>query len=97
MENTPEVVADTPAPEQAATAAPAPEVAAPAPDEQTTIKTFTQEEVDALIGKRLARERRTWERERTKAPAISGSSSSMRRVLCASSWGKNLFYPVKDL
>ena len=70
MENTPEVVADTSAPEQVATAAPAPEVAAPAPDEQTTIKTFTQEEVDALIGKRLARERRTWERERTKAPDL---------------------------
>lgn len=68
MENTPEVVADTPAPEQAATAAPAPEVAAATPDEQTTVKTFTQEEVDAMIGKRLARERRTWDRERTKAP-----------------------------
>jgi hypothetical protein len=68
MENTPEVVADIPAPEQAATAAPAPEVAAATPDEQTTVKTFTQEEVDAMIGKRLARERRTWDRERTKAP-----------------------------
>ena len=68
MENTPEVVADTPAPEQAATAAPAPEVAAATPDEQTTVKTFTQDEVDAMIGKRLARERRTWDRERTKAP-----------------------------
>ena len=68
MENTPEVVADIPAPEQAATAAPAPEVAAATPDEQTTVKTFTQDEVDAMIGKRLARERRTWDRERTKAP-----------------------------
>lgn len=68
MENTPEVVADIPVPEQAATAAPAPEVASPAPEEQTTVKTFTQEEVDAMIGKRLARERRTWDRERTKAP-----------------------------
>ena len=56
------------APDQAATAAPAPEVAAATPDEQTTVKTFTQEEVDAMIGKRLARERRTWDRERTKAP-----------------------------
>jgi len=70
MENTPEVVADTPAPEQAATAAPAPEVAAATPEEQTTVKTFTQEEVDAMIGKRLARERRTWDRERTKAPEL---------------------------
>lgn len=68
MENTPEVVADTPAPEQAATAAPAPEVAAATPEEQTTVKTFTQEEVDAMIGKRLARERRAWERDRTRTP-----------------------------
>jgi len=68
MENTPEVVADTSAPEQVATAAPAPEVAAPAPDEQTTVKTFTQDEVDAMIGKRLARERRAWERDRTRTP-----------------------------
>jgi hypothetical protein len=56
------VVAETPAPEQVATPAPEP-VEAPA------VKTFTQEEVDALIGKRLARERRSWERERPKAPA----------------------------
>ena len=82
MENTPEVVADTPAPEQAATAAPAPEVAAPAPDEQTTIKTFTQEEVDALIGKRLARERRTWERERTKAPELPAAPAPVSLASC---------------
>jgi len=62
MENTEVVVAETPAPEQVATPAPEP-VEAPA------VKTFTQEEVDALIGKRLARERRSWERERPKAPA----------------------------
>ena len=68
MENTPEVVAEvTPAPEQAATAAPAPAEAATPPE--ATVKTFTQDEVDALIGKRLARERRSWERERTPAPA----------------------------
>ena len=68
MYNTPEVVAaapeaPAPAPEQVVTATPEP-VETP-PD---TIKTFTQEEVDAMIGKRLARERRSWERERTKAP-----------------------------
>jgi hypothetical protein len=67
MENT-EVVAEPTAPEQEAT--PAPEhVAVSAEDQQTTIKTFTQEEVDSMIGKRLARERRSWERERPKAPA----------------------------
>ena len=67
MENTPEVVAEAPeapapAPEQVVTATPEPAEASP-----ETVKTFTQEEVDAMIGKRLARERRTWERERTKA------------------------------
>jgi hypothetical protein len=62
MENTEVVVAETPAPEQVAT--PAPESV-----EASAVKTFTQEEVDAMIGKRLARERRSWERERPKAPA----------------------------
>jgi hypothetical protein len=61
MENT-EVVAEPTAPEQVATPAPEPVAV-------SAVKTFTQEEVDALIGKRLARERRSWERERPKAPA----------------------------
>lgn len=71
MENTPEVVADAPeaaqapAPEQVVTATPETVEASP-----ETVKTFTQEEVDAMIGKRLARERRSWERERTKAPEL---------------------------
>jgi len=63
----------TPAPEQPVTATTAPEVQAP---ESTTPeaapKTFTQEELDAAIGKRLAREQRKWEREqaqRAQAPA----------------------------
>jgi hypothetical protein len=68
MEENTEVVAEPTAPEQVATPAPEP-VAVSAEEQQTTIKTFTQEEVDALIGKRLARERRSWERERPKAPA----------------------------
>ena len=57
-------VTDTPAPEQAETAAPAssdaevPEVKADAPQ-----KTFTQEELDAIIAKRLNKEQRKWERE----------------------------------
>jgi len=67
MENT-EVVAEPTAPEQVATPAPEP-VAVSAEEQQTTIKTFTQEEVDSMIDKRLARERRSWERERPKAPA----------------------------
>jgi hypothetical protein len=56
-------VAETPAPELEATAAPDPEVITPEekPAEQT--KVFSQDEVDALIGKRLAREQRKWERQ----------------------------------
>lgn len=53
-----------PAPEPEATAAPEPEVSSPEP------KTFTQDEVDALIGKRLAREQRKWERERVQQPQL---------------------------
>lgn len=56
-------LADSSAPEQPVTATPAPET--PAPEGQTTEapKTFTQEELDAIVGKRLAREQRKWERE----------------------------------
>jgi hypothetical protein len=61
------VEAVAPAPDQVATAAPEPEVKTP---EAEPTKTFTQEEVDALIGKRLAREQRKWERERSQ-PAPS--------------------------
>ena len=65
------VPAAEPAPEQPTTAVVESEVQTPeAPPEQAP-KTFSQEEVDALIGKRLAREQRKWEREqalRTQAP-----------------------------
>jgi hypothetical protein len=37
--------------------------------EQTPAKAFSQEEVDALIGKRLAREQRKWEREQAQRGA----------------------------
>ena len=58
-------VDSAPAPEATA----APEVANATPEateeqvENKPTKTFSQEEVDALIGKRLAREQRKWERE----------------------------------
>src|SRR5574343_169331 len=59
-----QAVIETPASETSTTAVPGTEVIetpvetpAPAP------KTFTQEELDAAIGKRLAREQRKWERE----------------------------------
>jgi len=60
----PEVVAEVPAPEQVATAAPETEVDTP------EVKTFSQEELDAAIGKRLAREQRKWERERQQAAPV---------------------------
>ena len=62
---TEEVLAEDPAPEQEATAAPEAVEAQP-------VKAFTQEELDAAIGKRLAREQRKWERERVvTAPVVA--------------------------
>ena len=71
MDESQEVVpAEVTAPEQVATAAPetvelAPEAVEPA----EAPKTFTQEELDAAIGKRLAREQRKWEREQAAKQA----------------------------
>lgn len=57
-------LADPPAPEPVATAAPVSEVPTPEAEQPVApAKTFTQEELDAAIGKRLAREQRKWERE----------------------------------
>lgn len=56
-----ENLAVDPAPEQVDTAVPDPVVQAP--EDAPAAKTFTQEELDAAIGKRLAREQRKWERE----------------------------------
>jgi len=60
-------LAGAPAPEQALTAEP---VAAtdtpPEPTPTEASKTFTQEELDAIVGKRLAREQRKWEREQAQ-------------------------------
>ena len=62
-------LAEAPAPAPAPTAEPvAEETHAPdneQPTEQQT-KTFTQEELDAIVGKRLAREQRKWEREQAR-------------------------------
>tara|TARA_R110000868_G_scaffold51435_5_gene163088 strand:- start:3 stop:767 length:765 start_codon:yes stop_codon:yes gene_type:complete len=52
-----------PVPEQEATAAPATEVQTP---EIVEAKSFSQEELDAAIGKRLAREQRKWERDQAQ-------------------------------
>ena len=65
-----EVIAEVSAPEQVATAAPETEVTAPEVVEPAVeSKTFTQEELDAAIGKRLAREQRKWEREQAARAA----------------------------
>jgi len=55
------ILADQSAPEQVTTASPETEVSSP---EEQPVKAFTQEELDAAIGKRLAREQRKWEREK---------------------------------
>ena len=61
-------LAATAAPDQAPTAAPAPEPdnSSPEPTPAEAPKTFTQEELDAIVGKRLAREQRKWEREQAQ-------------------------------
>ena len=56
-----EVVAVDTVPEQVATAAP--ESVDQTPEAEKPAKTFTQDELDAIVGKRLAREQRKWERE----------------------------------
>ena len=56
-------VTDTPAPEQAETAAPASSDVVPEQTADAPQKTFTQEELDAIISKRLNKEQRKWERE----------------------------------
>jgi len=54
-----------PVPEQVATAAPEADVQTPETPEAAA-KTFSQEELDAAIGKRLAREQRKWERDQAQ-------------------------------
>jgi len=62
----PVVLADTPAPDPTVTATPDPVVTPPEGQDPEPAKTFTQEELDAAIGKRLAREQRKWEREQAQ-------------------------------
>lgn len=61
-------LAEVPAPELEATAAvePVENETPETPAEQEAPKTFTQEELDAIVGKRLAREQRKWEREQAQ-------------------------------
>jgi len=55
--------------EQDVTATPAPETTTPEGQTTDATKTFTQEELDAIVGKRLAREQRKWEREQAQRVA----------------------------
>ena len=67
----PEVITESlPVPELVVTATPEPVADLPEEKPVEAPKTFTQEELDAAIGKRLAREQRKWERER-QAPVAA--------------------------
>ncbi len=72
------VVVETPvagevaAPAPEGTAPPAADVAATPETQTEPPKTFTQEELDAAIGKRLAKEQRKWEREHGKPAPVVG-------------------------
>lgn len=64
VQNLAEVPEVPPAPDQEATAAPESEEGqAPEAEQTDATKTFSQEELDAIVSKRLAREQRKWERE----------------------------------
>jgi hypothetical protein len=85
-----QIPAEVTAPEQVETASPAPEVLSPEEKPAEQAKTFTQEELDAAIGKRLAREQRKWEREqaarlaevqaKVQQPAASPSQEQFESV-----------------
>lgn len=66
-DNAPELAAEA-APELDTTAVAQPEenLTPETAAEENTPKTFTQEELDAIVGKRLAREQRKWEREQAQ-------------------------------
>jgi hypothetical protein len=66
-------IAEVPAPELEVTATPEPEEVAPEETEVKQSKTFSQEELDAAIGKRLAREQRKWEREQSQRPVAKAA------------------------
>ena len=68
-EQTPEVVAEEVPPQtQEVTATPESE---PTPEAEKPVKTFTQEEVDDLIRRRLSKEQRKWERkQQAQQPAV---------------------------
>ena len=75
-------LAEVPAPELEATAAIQPEenTTPETPAEQEASKTFSQEELDAIVGKRLAREQRKWEREQAARQTVSVAPKEMPSI-----------------
>jgi hypothetical protein len=74
-----EVLAEVPAPDSVATTASETDAQAIALSEEKPAeasKVFTQEELDAAIGKRLAREQRKWEREQRASQAATPMSTA---------------------
>ena len=61
-----ELTAVDAAPDAEATAAPVSDDTQPVESTTEASKSFTQEELDAIVGKRLAREQRKWEREQAQ-------------------------------
>jgi hypothetical protein len=59
-----------------------PEVAENLPEvaDNQTVKTFSQEELDAAIGKRLAREQRKWEREQAARQTVPVAPKEMPSI-----------------
>jgi len=61
-----ELLAEIPAPELTLTSTPEPEET-----ETESPKTFTQEELDSIVGRRLAKEQRKWERQAVPAAPVA--------------------------
>jgi len=90
------------APEQAATVAPATDATTPEVTSTQAARTFSQEELDAAIGKRLAREQRKWEREHvartaeTQVQATPQSSLSIEQFESPEAYAEALAYHKAD-
>jgi hypothetical protein len=83
-------LAEVPAPEPTVTAESVSEVQAPEVAEAAP-KTFSQEELDAAIGKRLAREQRKWERERAQ-PVVQTAPVAPEQFASTEDYAEALAY-----
>ena len=83
-------LAEVPAPEPIVTAESVSEVQAPEVAEAAP-KTFSQEELDAAIGKRLAREQRKWERERAQ-PVVQTAPVAPEQFASTEDYAEALAY-----